>query len=107
MAETTETLYTVARGTTVLTDLRRDVRGAKGDLAAIESSMRAAKLEPDVQLATVTRTTTLSDPTPYSETITVDDAPAEGVTVQAQAGEQEGSGEETPDASPAKKTTGK
>lgn len=67
MAETTETLYTVARGTTVLTDLRRDVRSAKGDLAAIEQSMRAAKLEPDVQLATVTRTTTVSDPTPYVE----------------------------------------
>lgn len=67
MAETTETLYTVARGTTALTDPRRDVRSAKADLVAIEGSMRAAKLEPDVQLATVTRTTTVSDPSPYVE----------------------------------------
>lgn len=84
MAESTETLYTVARGTTALTDLRRDVRSAKGDLAAIEQSMRAAKLEPDVQLATVTRTTTLSDPTPYSETITADEAPGEDATAKVE-----------------------
>jgi hypothetical protein len=75
MAETTETLYTVARGTTALTDLRSNVRAAKTDLTAIEGSMRAAKLEPDVQLATVTRTTTLSDPTPYVEQTAAVDEP--------------------------------
>lgn len=107
MADSTETLYTVARGTTVLTDLRRDVRSAKGDLAAIEQSMRAAKLEPDVQLATVTRTTTLSDPTPYSDTIVVEEAPTDDVAAQAQTGEQDGSDEQAPEAAPSKKTTGK
>ncbi|MBA8988958.1 hypothetical protein FHW23_000190 [Curtobacterium pusillum] len=36
--------------------------------------MRAAFLEPDVQLARVTVTTTVSEPTPYEATVAVDEA---------------------------------
>jgi len=67
MAETTETLFTVARGKDALTGLRPTARAAKSDLSGIETAMRTAGLEPDVHIATVTRTTTVSDPEPYVE----------------------------------------
>jgi hypothetical protein len=67
MAETTETLFTVARGKELLTGLRPTARAAKFDLTSIETAMRTAGLEPDVHLATVTRTTTVSAPKQYVE----------------------------------------
>lgn len=77
MADTTETLYTVARDKEILTGLRSQVRAAKSDLAGIESNMRAAGLEPDVHLATVTRTTRVSAPKRYVEETVAIDEPAE------------------------------
>lgn len=73
MADTTRTLYAVARGTTTLTDTRTSVQGARNDLGSIEQAMRTAGLEPDVQLVTITETTTYSDPTPYIEPAVVDE----------------------------------
>lgn len=59
MAEQTRDLYAVARGTEVLTDRRTSVEQTKHDLAFIETSIRNAGLEPDVQIVQVTETTTL------------------------------------------------
>jgi hypothetical protein len=66
MAEQTRDLYAVARGTEVLTDRRTSVEQVKHDLSFIETSMRNAGLEPDVQIVQVTETTTYSDPVPYT-----------------------------------------
>jgi hypothetical protein len=75
MAEqtSTETKFTVARKGVAITALRPSKQGAQSDLTAIEVSMRSAFLEPDVELATVTVTTTVSDPTPYTEQLAVVD----------------------------------
>lgn len=80
MADTTETLYTVARDKEILSGLRSQVRAAKSDLAGIESNMRAAGLEPDVHLATVTRTTRVSAPKRYVEETSVDEPAEQGDT---------------------------
>ncbi len=77
MADTTETLFTVARGATAITGLRPTAAAAKSDLRSIETALRTAGLVPDVQLATVTRTTTLSDPAPYTETAASNEAAVE------------------------------
>jgi hypothetical protein len=78
MAEqtSTETKFTVAREGVAITALRPTKQAAQSDLSAIEASMRAAFLEPDVALATVTVTTTVSDPTPYDETPVAVDEPS-------------------------------
>lgn len=94
MAETTETLFTVARGTEVLTDLRRNESAARGDLAAIEGAMRSAKLQPDVKLATVTRTITVTDPVEYVDQAVAVDEPV----VEEQADEQAATTEAKADA---------
>lgn len=77
MADSTETLFTVARDKEILTGLRPNVRAAKSDLAGIETAMRAAGLEPDVHLATVTRTTRVSAPKEYVEKPVAVDEPTE------------------------------
>ncbi|WP_413600835.1 hypothetical protein [Curtobacterium sp. Curtsp57] len=73
MADTTRTLYAVARDADVITDRRTLLATARGDLAVIEQAMRTAGLEPDVQLVTITETTTYSDPEPYVEPAVVDE----------------------------------
>jgi hypothetical protein len=85
MAEQTRDLYAVARGTEVLTDRRTSVDQTKHDLAFIETSMRNAGLEPDVQIVQVTETTTYSDPVPYeapAPVAAVDEPVAEASTEQ-------------------------
>ena len=103
MAEqtSTETKFTVARKGAAITGLRPNVAAATSDLHSIEQSMRAAFLEPDVELATVTVTTTVSDPQPYVEQPAAATEPAADVT--------EGQAEQGADEKPTdgKKTTGK
>ncbi len=65
MAEQTRDIYAVARGTEALANHRTSVEQTKHDLAFIETSIRNAGLEPDVQIVQVTETTTYSDPVPY------------------------------------------
>lgn len=89
MAETTETLFTVARGKDALTGLRPTARAAKSDLSGIETAMRTAGLEPDVHIATVARTTTVSDPEPYVEQPAVVDEPVPAEVEQEQKPEED------------------
>lgn len=86
MAEQTRDLYAVARGTEVLTDRRTSVEQTKHDLAFIETSMRNAGLDPDVQIVQVTETTTYSDPVPYevpAPAVAVDEPVTDAPTEQA------------------------
>lgn len=77
MAEqtSTETKFTVARKGVAITALRPNLQNAQADLRAIEASMRSSYLEPDVDVSTVTVTTTISDPTPYVEPAVAVDEP--------------------------------
>lgn len=59
-----ETVYTVARGTTAIASYRTVESDAYVDLYRIQEAMRTAGLEPDVTVATVTKTTTYGEPTP-------------------------------------------
>lgn len=86
MAEQTRDLYAVARDTEVLTNRRTSVEQTKHDLAFIETSMRNAGLDPDVQIVQVTETTTCSDPVPYealAPATAVDEPATEAPTEQA------------------------
>jgi hypothetical protein len=85
MAEQTRDLYAVARGTEVLTDRRPSVASTKHDLKFIEDSMRAAGLEPDVQIVQITETTTYSAPVPYeapAPAVAADEPVAEAAPVE-------------------------
>lgn len=61
-----ETVFTVARGGKAISSYVVDQAEAVNELHRIESNMRAAMLEPDVTLATVTKTTTYGDPEPVT-----------------------------------------
>lgn len=63
MAEPTEeTMWTVARGGDAIGSYVGSRESAEVDMARIQSAMRAAMLEPDVYLATVSKTTTYGEP---------------------------------------------
>ena len=61
-----EQVFTVARGTQAISSYVVDRADAERELARIAQSMRDAMLEPDVVLATVTKTTTYGAPTPIT-----------------------------------------
>jgi hypothetical protein len=56
MADEQTTVYAVARDGNAITDWRDTLDGAQQDAAAIAESMTAAKLTPDVEVVTATRT---------------------------------------------------
>lgn len=62
-----ETVYTVARDGRAISSYVGSQESADVDRARIEGAMRAAMLVPDVYLATVTKTTTYSDPAPCDQ----------------------------------------
>lgn len=57
-----ETVFTVARGGKAISSYVVDQAEAINELTRIESNMRAAMLEPDVYLATVSKTTSYGEP---------------------------------------------
>ena len=61
-----EQVFTVARDGQAISSYVVDRADAERELVRIEQSMRDAMLEPDVALATVTKTTTYGAPTPIT-----------------------------------------
>jgi len=59
-----ETVFTDARGDQAISSYFTNMSDAYVTLSKIQDAMRAAMLEPDVTLATVTKTTTYGDPEP-------------------------------------------
>ncbi|MGU3409130.1 hypothetical protein ACLBWP_03400 [Microbacterium sp. M1A1_1b] len=57
-----EQVFTVARAGKAISSYVADEAEAINELHRIESNMRAAMLEPDVCVATVTKTTTYGEP---------------------------------------------
>lgn len=56
---TTQTMYAVARGSDVISDLYPTVEKAEQQLAFVKETMRGIQLVPDVELVTVELKTTL------------------------------------------------
>ncbi|PCN48008.1 hypothetical protein Csp2054_09040 [Curtobacterium sp. 'Ferrero'] len=57
-----ETVYCVARGKQAITSYVTTEDAAANDLYRVQQNMRAAMLEPDVYLATVSKTTSYGEP---------------------------------------------
>lgn len=73
----TSTKFGVARGEKIIGEVYPDIDTAKRQLAYIEESMRAADLDPDVNIVTVEEKTTYGRPKVYSEAVPEKPEPVE------------------------------